>query len=40
MILNSEGHNIFGNIAAEEYKEVMRLLKHSILATDLSLHFS
>ncbi|XP_071789345.1 dual 3',5'-cyclic-AMP and -GMP phosphodiesterase 11A-like [Asterias amurensis] len=39
MILSSQGHNIFGNMAAEQYSEVMNVLKHAILATDLALHF-
>ncbi|XP_061180019.1 dual 3',5'-cyclic-AMP and -GMP phosphodiesterase 11A-like isoform X2 [Saccostrea echinata] len=38
MILNSEGHNIFGNFNSEEYSEVIKLLKEAILATDLSRH--
>ncbi|XP_048728565.2 dual 3',5'-cyclic-AMP and -GMP phosphodiesterase 11A-like isoform X3 [Ostrea edulis] len=38
MILNSEGHNIFGNFNSEEYGEVINLLKEAILATDLSRH--
>lgn len=38
MILNSEGTNIFMNFSSEEYSHVIILLKHAILATDLSLH--
>ncbi|KAK7495656.1 hypothetical protein BaRGS_00013103, partial [Batillaria attramentaria] len=38
MILNSEGHNILANLGSEDYAEVVNLLKHAILATDLSLH--
>ncbi|XP_070175447.1 dual 3',5'-cyclic-AMP and -GMP phosphodiesterase 11A-like [Littorina saxatilis] len=38
MILNSEGHNILANLGSEDYADVINLLKHSILATDLSLH--
>ncbi|XP_067686279.1 dual 3',5'-cyclic-AMP and -GMP phosphodiesterase 11A-like isoform X1 [Haliotis asinina] len=38
MILNSDGHNIFSNFSSEEYSEVVNILKHAILATDLSLH--
>ncbi|KAL8594527.1 hypothetical protein ACOMHN_028881 [Nucella lapillus] len=38
MILSSEGHNILGNLGSEDYADVIKLLKHSILATDLSLH--
>ncbi|KAK2186039.1 hypothetical protein NP493_204g00005, partial [Ridgeia piscesae] len=38
MILNSEGHNIFGNLSSAEYTKVMPLLKHAILATDIPLH--
>ena len=36
--LVSQGHNIFMNLNSEQYSEVMNLLKHAILATDLSLH--
>ncbi|XP_074652338.1 dual 3',5'-cyclic-AMP and -GMP phosphodiesterase 11A-like isoform X1 [Tubulanus polymorphus] len=39
IILNSDGSNIFENLTPNEYEQVMKLLKHSILATDLSLHF-
>ncbi|XP_077993000.1 dual 3',5'-cyclic-AMP and -GMP phosphodiesterase 11A-like [Glandiceps talaboti] len=39
MILNSEGHNIFANLTSEQYTEVMKLLKHAILATDLAQYF-
>ncbi|KAL4229189.1 Dual 3' [Mactra antiquata] len=38
MILNSEGTNIFSNFSSEEYSKLINLLKHAILATDLSLH--
>ncbi|XP_052805617.1 dual 3',5'-cyclic-AMP and -GMP phosphodiesterase 11A-like isoform X2 [Mya arenaria] len=38
IILNSEGNNIFSNFSSEEYSKLINLLKHSILATDLSLH--
>jgi len=33
-----QGHNIFMNLSSEQYSEMMNLLKHAILATDLSLH--
>jgi len=38
--LNDElqGHNIFTNLSSSQYSELMNLLKHAILATDLSLH--
>ncbi|XP_047136908.1 dual 3',5'-cyclic-AMP and -GMP phosphodiesterase 11A isoform X1 [Hydra vulgaris] len=36
MILNSEGNNIFSRIPSEEYRKLMKLIKHAILATDLS----
>ncbi|GLH00338.1 cGMP-specific 3',5'-cyclic phosphodiesterase [Gryllus bimaculatus] len=39
MILSSEGHNIFSGLSAEHYSKVMKVLKHSILATDLSVYF-
>jgi len=35
-ILNSEGNNIFAHLQSQEYRKVMKLLKHAILATDLS----
>lgn len=38
MILNTESTNIFSNLSSEEYSNVINMLKHSILATDLSLH--
>jgi len=38
-ILNSEGNNIFQNLTSSQYKEVMKLLKHAILATDLAQYF-
>ncbi|CAL1544102.1 unnamed protein product [Lymnaea stagnalis] len=38
MILNSGGTNLFGNLGSEDFSEVTKLLKHAILATDLSLH--
>ncbi|XP_041460224.1 dual 3',5'-cyclic-AMP and -GMP phosphodiesterase 11A-like [Lytechinus variegatus] len=40
MILSSQGHNIFGNLSSEQYSEAMNILKHSIISTDLALHFS
>ncbi|OCT61168.1 dual 3',5'-cyclic-AMP and -GMP phosphodiesterase 11A [Xenopus laevis] len=39
MILQSEGHNIFANLSSQEYSDLMQLLKQSILATDITLHF-
>nr|XP_054750572.1 dual 3',5'-cyclic-AMP and -GMP phosphodiesterase 11A-like [Lytechinus pictus] len=39
MILSSQGHNIFGNLSSEQYSEAMNILKHSIISTDLALHF-
>nr|XP_006817445.1 PREDICTED: probable 3',5'-cyclic phosphodiesterase pde-5-like [Saccoglossus kowalevskii] len=38
-ILQHEGHNIFRNLTAEEYKTVIGDVKHAILATDLALFF-
>eukprot|EP01135_Chromosphaera_perkinsii_P007047 Nk52_evm26s675 gene=Nk52_evmTU26s675 len=38
-ILNSEGHNIFGTLPAESYKDVVELMEHAILSTDLALYF-
>ncbi|KAM5152364.1 dual 3',5'-cyclic-AMP and -GMP phosphodiesterase 11A [Mantella aurantiaca] len=39
MILQSEGHNIFSNLSSHQYSDLMQLLKQSILATDITLHF-
>ncbi|XP_068086058.1 dual 3',5'-cyclic-AMP and -GMP phosphodiesterase 11A [Anabrus simplex] len=39
MILSSEGHNIFSGLTADNYSKLMKVLKHSILATDLSVYF-
>ncbi|XP_017774954.1 PREDICTED: probable 3',5'-cyclic phosphodiesterase pde-5 isoform X2 [Nicrophorus vespilloides] len=39
-ILQQEGHNIFSKLSSTEYKEVLDLLKHCILATDLALFFN
>eukprot|EP00058_Branchiostoma_floridae_P017511 XP_002602999.1 hypothetical protein BRAFLDRAFT_84734 [Branchiostoma floridae] len=39
MILNNQSHNIFSNLTNEEYSKVMKMLKHAILSTDLTLHF-
>jgi len=38
-ILNREGHNIFQNLAGDQYGEALGLFEHAILATDLSLYF-
>ncbi|KAG4073640.1 hypothetical protein HA402_000864 [Bradysia odoriphaga] len=38
-ILQQEGHNIFGKLNSSEYKQVLGLVKHCILATDLALFF-
>lgn len=38
-ILQQEGHNIFGKLNSSEYKQVLSLVKHCILATDLALFF-
>lgn len=38
-ILQQEGHNIFGKLSNTEYKQVLGLVKHCILATDLALFF-
>nr|XP_018899769.1 PREDICTED: dual 3',5'-cyclic-AMP and -GMP phosphodiesterase 11A-like [Bemisia tabaci] len=39
MILSSENLNIFSSLSAENFALVMKVLKHSILATDLSTYF-
>uniref|UniRef100_A0A1B0CY76 Phosphodiesterase n=1 Tax=Lutzomyia longipalpis TaxID=7200 RepID=A0A1B0CY76_LUTLO len=38
-ILQQEGHNIFSKLSNSEYKQVLGLVKHCILATDLALFF-
>ncbi|XP_019866109.1 probable 3',5'-cyclic phosphodiesterase pde-5 isoform X2 [Aethina tumida] len=38
-ILQQEGHNIFSKLSNSEYKQVLSLLKHCILATDLAVFF-
>ncbi|KAB0792388.1 hypothetical protein PPYR_14347 [Photinus pyralis] len=38
-ILQQEGHNIFSKLSSAEYKQVLSLIKHCILATDLALFF-
>lgn len=36
---SQEGHNIFAKLNSNEYKQVLGLIKHCILATDLALFF-
>ncbi|CRL00370.1 CLUMA_CG013638, isoform A [Clunio marinus] len=38
-ILQQEGHNILGKLSSTEYKQILSLIKHCILATDLALFF-
>ncbi|CAJ0573574.1 unnamed protein product, partial [Mesorhabditis spiculigera] len=38
-ILQQEGHNILRSLTSAEYKSVLGLIKHCILATDLALFF-
>ncbi|CAJ0954939.1 unnamed protein product, partial [Mesorhabditis belari] len=38
-ILQQEGHNILRSLSSAEYKTVLGLIKHCILATDLALFF-
>ncbi|XP_067002756.2 probable 3',5'-cyclic phosphodiesterase pde-5 isoform X2 [Anabrus simplex] len=38
-ILQQKGHNIFSKLSNSEYKEVLGLIKHCILATDLAVFF-
>ncbi|XP_055858465.1 probable 3',5'-cyclic phosphodiesterase pde-5 isoform X2 [Episyrphus balteatus] len=38
-ILQQDGHNIFAKLSSSEYKQVLGLIKHCILATDLALFF-
>lgn len=37
--MKQEGHNIFSKLTSSEYKQVLSLVKHCILATDLALFF-
>ncbi|CAH1180236.1 unnamed protein product [Phaedon cochleariae] len=39
VILQQEGHNIFSKLQNDDYKQVLSLLKHCILATDLAVFF-
>lgn len=39
ILVLQEGHNIFGKLSSSEYKQVLSLVKHCILATDLALFF-
>ncbi|GAB1599790.1 dual 3',5'-cyclic-AMP and -GMP phosphodiesterase 11-like isoform X2 [Argonauta hians] len=39
MILNTKGNDIFNNISQDEYRNIIRVLEGSILATDLALYF-
>ncbi|XP_074038739.1 probable 3',5'-cyclic phosphodiesterase pde-5 isoform X2 [Leptinotarsa decemlineata] len=38
-ILQQEGHNIFSRLTNKDYKQILGLLKHCILATDLAAFF-
>ncbi|KAK7873303.1 hypothetical protein R5R35_011363 [Gryllus longicercus] len=38
-ILQQKGHNIFSKLSNSEYKQVLGLMKHCILATDLAVFF-
>jgi cAMP and cAMP-inhibited cGMP 3',5'-cyclic phosphodiesterase 10 len=38
-ILQQDGHNILRSLKSEEYKKVLGVIKHCILATDLALFF-
>ena len=39
LCMKLQGNNIFQNLTSSQYKEVMKLLKHAILATDLAQYF-
>ncbi|XP_036356755.1 dual 3',5'-cyclic-AMP and -GMP phosphodiesterase 11 isoform X1 [Octopus sinensis] len=39
MILNTKGNDILSNISQDEYRNIVRVLEGSILATDLALYF-
>ena len=40
IILNMEGHRILDNLSPSQYSEVLTVIEHAILSTDLALHFS
>ena len=40
IILNLEGHRILDNLSPSQYSEVLTVIEHAILSTDLALHFS
>ena len=40
IILNLEGHKILDSLSPSQYSQVLSVIEHSILATDLALHFS
>uniref|UniRef100_K1QIC6 Phosphodiesterase n=1 Tax=Magallana gigas TaxID=29159 RepID=K1QIC6_MAGGI len=39
MILNSEGNNIFQSLSPAQYRNIIKMLEHAILSTDLALYF-
>lgn len=39
IILSTEGHNIFQKLNADEYRQIISYIKHSILSTDLAVNF-
>jgi len=40
VILNLDGHRILDSLSPGDYSKIMSVIEHSILATDLALHFS
>ncbi|XP_026500541.2 probable 3',5'-cyclic phosphodiesterase pde-5 isoform X1 [Vanessa tameamea] len=38
-ILQQDGHNIFSHLTSDEYKDILRYIRHCILATDLAAFF-
>ena len=40
IILNLDGHRILDKLSPAQYSQVLAVIEHSILATDLSLHFA
>ncbi|CAH2103277.1 unnamed protein product [Euphydryas editha] len=38
-ILQQDGHNIFSHLSSDEYKDILRYIRHCILATDLAAFF-
>lgn len=37
--IHQDGHNIFSHLSSDEYKDILRYIRHCILATDLAAFF-